>query len=238
MNHRIEKQNRASWSYNYTLWTMNFRDQFNCNRMVYLLALARAPNEASMVTPAVVANACEGIAKTLKGTYITPDNRRLPVQRDITKAIYAPGLSVVARRLLFDVAAVSRDSGGTQEVRRRARSITNSIRTGYRLPSFTTLTSDENHKAIMSRLARLLESDPAYKHCSVDVQRWYGRLQPPLQAWNTRNDHETPSYAVRRSILVNSAVNAVDGFKVHTRLAFKHCTRHANIFGLPRLLPF
>ena len=40
MNRRIEQQYRGSWSYNYTLWNMNFRDQLNRSRMVYSMALA------------------------------------------------------------------------------------------------------------------------------------------------------------------------------------------------------
>ena len=173
MNRRIEMQYRGCWSYNYTLWNINFRDQLNRSRMIYSVALAGDGQDGGMVTPEVVAKASLEIVRALKGTYITPDGKRLPVSGDISKAIYAPGLSAVARRLLYNVCAISRDIGGTQEIRRRARSITNSVRTAYGLPTFMTLSSDENHNAIMIRLVRLLKTDPAFKHSSKDQQRWY-----------------------------------------------------------------
>jgi hypothetical protein len=172
MNRRIEQQYRGCWSYNYTLWNMNFRDQLNRSRMLYSMALAGDSQKGGMVTAEVVAKASMDIVKALKGTYIAPDGKRRPVGGDITKAIYAPGLSAVARRLLFNVCAISKDIGGTQEIRRRARSITNSIRTAYGLPTFMTLSSDENHNAIMSRLVRLLKTDPAFTHSPEDQQRW------------------------------------------------------------------
>ena len=222
MNRRIEQQYRASWSYNYTLWNMNFRDQLNRSRMVYSLALSRRQDEEETVTPAVIAKAGEEIIKALKGTHVTPDNRRMPVQGDISKAIYASGLSVIARRLLYNVTAVSKDICGTQEIRRRARSMTNSVRVAFGLPIFMTLTCDENHSAIMMRMARLLECDPAYKAMPEDERRWYSRLSPPLQAWETLAEHQTPTFRVRKRVMCNSAVSAVDGFKVQARLMFKH----------------
>ena len=77
------------------------------------MALAGGSKDGDMVTLEVIAKASEEIVKALKGTYITPDDRRLPVQGDITKAVHAPGMSMVARKLLWNVAAVSKDIGGT-----------------------------------------------------------------------------------------------------------------------------
>ena len=221
MNRRIEQQYRGCWSYNYTLWNINFRDQLNRSRMLYSVALAGDNADGGQVTPEVVSRASMEIVKALKGTYITPDGKRLPVSGDITKAIYASGLSAVARRLLYNVCAISRDIAGTQEIRRRARSITNSMRTAYGLPTFMTLSSDENHNAIMARLVRLLKTDPAFKHSSEDQKRWYGRQEPPLVDWQSKCDGATPTYEDRRSMLTNSALSAADGFQIHTRLAFK-----------------
>ena len=86
--------------------------------MIYSVALAGDRKDGGMVTPEVVAKASLEIVKALKGTYITPDGKRLPVNGDITKAIYASGLSAVACRLMYNVCAITQDIGGTQEIRR------------------------------------------------------------------------------------------------------------------------
>ena len=128
-----------------------------------------------------IGNAARQIVSALKGTYMPPGgSKRMPVQGDLSKALYVQGLSPLARTLLYNTSSITRDIPGTQEVRRRARSITNSIRIFYGLPSFLTKTSDENHNAIMVRCARLLKSDPYYQTCNEEMRRMYARTEPPL----------------------------------------------------------
>ena len=101
------------------------------------MALAGDSAEGDVVTAGVIAKAGQEIVRALKGNYMTPEGKRRPVCGDITKAIYAPNLSTVARRRLYNFCAISRDIGGTQEVRRRAKPITNSIRIAFGLPSLS-----------------------------------------------------------------------------------------------------
>ena len=146
----------------------------------------------------------------------------MPVNGDLSKALYSPKVGALARSLLFSVSNITRDVAGTQELRRRARSITNAIRIAFGLPSFLTKSSDENHNAIMLRCARLSDDDPYFRNCNADMQRMYGRQYPPLVDWDKQSREMLPDYEVRRRVLCHSAVSAVDGFKIHTRLSFKY----------------
>ena len=85
-----------------------------------------------------------------------------------------------------------------------------------------TKSSDENHNAIMLRCARLSDDDPYFRNCNADMQRMYGRQYPPLVDWDKQSRAMLPDYEVRRRVLCHSAVSAVDGFKIHTRLSFKY----------------
>ena len=177
----VDATHRSSWSYNYTLWNMNFRDQLNKSKMLY-----STPNKdntgAVVISPKAISSAAQQIVAALKGTYRPPGgSNKMPVNGDLSKALYVDGLSPLARTLLFNTSGITKDIAGTQEIRRRARSITNSIRIYYGLPSFLTVSSDENHNAIMNRLARLAETDPYFQQCAPDVQRMHSQvIKDPL----------------------------------------------------------
>ena len=185
----------------------------------------RQEGEGSITTDAI-GKACEDIVRALRGTYTTPDGKQKPVQGDITKVLYSSSLSPIARRLLYNASAMSREIPGTHEIRRRARSITKSICATYGLPTFITFTADENHSAIMLRLFRLRQCDPAVVVGDPELGRWAGRLEPPLTAWDALGEDATPTYEVRRKILTNSAISAADGFRIQLFLLLK------NLLGL------
>ena len=50
----------------------------------------------------------------------------------------------------------------------------------------------------------------------------YARTEPPLVNWEEHASGTLPAYTDRRRVLCHSAVSAVDGFRVHTLLAFKY----------------
>ena len=220
MNRRIEYQVRGSWSYSYMLWNMNFRKQLNESRSVYAARPSQEGN-TERITTEVIAQACQEIVRALRGHYTTPEGKSRPVQGDITKALYSPALSPVARRLLYNVSAISRDIPGTHEIRRLARSMTKSFIVAYGLPTFITFTADENQNAIFLRLFRIRGCDPALTKGDPTLQQWAERLEPPLTSWGDRHESSIPKYEVRRRIMTNSALSANDGFRVHIRLLFK-----------------
>ena len=88
MNRRIEHQFRASWSYNYTLWNMNFRERLNQSKMMY--SVPSKDNTGAVVTSTqAIGNAARQIVSALKGTYMPPGgSKRMPVQGDLSKALY------------------------------------------------------------------------------------------------------------------------------------------------------
>ena len=212
MNRRAEHQFRGSWCFGYTLWNINFREQLNRSRMLYALSQGNAHDS---ITTFDVAQAAEGIVRALRGSYTAPNGQKRPVNGDISKAMYSTQLSPLGRRLLYSVSAITKDIPGTHEVRRRARSITNSVRTQYGLPTFITLSPDECHNAIMLRLVRVRRNDPAVQHNPEVMLPWVERLQPPLVGWDEKEPSQLPSYEVRRRLLTNSAISAADGFKIH-----------------------
>ena len=83
--------------------------------MLYSVALAGDRSDGGMIEAEAVAKASMEIVKALKGSYLAPDGKHRPVSGDITKAIYAPGLGVVARRLLYNVCAISKDISSEKE---------------------------------------------------------------------------------------------------------------------------
>ena len=91
---------------------------------------------AVTVTPAAIAKAATEIVAALKGVYLPAGGQHpMPVNGDLSKALYSPKVGALARSLLFPVSNITRDLDGTQELRRRARSITNAIRIAFGLPS-------------------------------------------------------------------------------------------------------
>ena len=59
------------------------------------------------VTSAVLTSACKDIIIALKGTYMTPSGKKMPVKGDVTKLLYATGMSALARRLLYNVQGIT-----------------------------------------------------------------------------------------------------------------------------------
>ena len=58
--------------------------------------------------------------------------------------------------------------------------------------------------------------------CTPEMRKMYARTEPPLLHWDEHASGTFPAYNVRRRVLCHSAVSAVDGFRVHTLLAFKY----------------
>ena len=97
------------------------------------------------------------LTQALRGTYKNPVNgKQLPVNGDLTKLKFVPGLSPVARRILDNAEATTRKMAGTQETRRQMRFDTNALRVKYGVPIFVTFSPDEKHNLLMIRLMVLL----------------------------------------------------------------------------------
>ena len=224
MNRRIEQQYKGDWAHNYTLWNVSFREKLNQSRMFY--AVATGHDEPGVeVSPSTLTRACQEITQALKGSYVTPEGKKMPVKGDVSKLLYATGISPLARRLLYNVQGMTQDMAGTHQSKRRARSITNSVRVQHGISYFITLSPAENQNAIIMRCVRLRASDPFLIH-NPHLARWYKRTEPAITDCDAKETEDIPDFETRRRILTNSAISCVDGFKAHTTLLFKF------IFGL------
>ena len=131
--------------------------------------------------------------------------------------------------MLLNVSHMTRSILGTQDVRRTMRFVAHYFRVYHGAAVFITLSPDEKHNSIMMRISRLRASDPSVKHQSAS-SKWFGRLEPPLVGWTERADEESPSFELRRHIMARSPLSAVDGFRTHLQLLFRH------VFGM-RMCP-
>ena len=189
MNRRVEHQYRADWSHSYTSWNLCFREQLNFSRMMYAVSSGDAES-AQTLTPSLLTSACEEILTALKGTYLTPTGQKMPVKGDVSKLLYASGISPLARRLLYNVQGITSDMAGTHQAKRRARSITNSTRILHGISFFVTLSPCESQSAIFVRCTRLRRSDPFLAQ-HPELARWYGRNEPALLAWETIDEKDS-----------------------------------------------
>ena len=105
------------------------------------------------------------------------------------------------------------------------RFIAHSFRVYHGAAIFITLSPDEKHNSTMMRVARLRDNDPSVKHHPTS-RKWFGRMEPPLVGWAEHDDEETPSFELRRHIMARSPLSAVDGFRTHLHLLFRH------VFGM------
>ena len=160
----------------------------------------------------------------------------MPVNGDLTKLKYVPGLSPVARRILDNAEATTRKIAGTQETRRQMRFDTNALRVKYGVPICVTFLPDEKHNLLTIRLSRTRRKDPALLHDAA-VALYGSRDAPKLgRAKYKQYDKDdvffalkpedladqVPSYGVRRAVLAKDSLASVDGFKIMVLLAYKH----------------
>ena len=223
MCRRIENQFRADWSFPYALWNATFRQLVNSSRTLYSIA-NQVGSEGSQLSGQELERASVEICSALRGSYMAVDGKRRPIAGDVTKAYYAPGLSQAARRMLLNVSHMTRTIPGTQEVRRTMRFVAHSFRVMHGTGVFITISPDEKHNSIMMRIARLRATDPSVKH-NPSSKKWFGRMEPPLIGWTECTDEESPSFELRRHIMARSPLSAVDGFRTHLHLLFRHVFR-------------
>ena len=76
----------------------------------------RDQETSEAITASVLTSACKEIITALKGTYLTPSGQKLPVKGDVSKLLYASGISPLARRLLYNVQGITDDMAGTQNL--------------------------------------------------------------------------------------------------------------------------
>ena len=96
----------------------------------------------------------------------------------MTKLRHVPGLGQAARKVLTNVEAKAKAIPGTHEICKTMRHQTHAYQVAYGTDTFVTFSPSEKDSALMVRLARARQSDPAVQ---VDGSAfWHRRDQPDL----------------------------------------------------------
>ncbi len=237
MARRCEGQFVRDWQMGFVSWNCRFKTAVNLSRTLWSYETVKSKGENVRVTPHDLEAASIAIVKALKGTYQNPgDGKKMPVNGDLTKLKYVPGLTPVARRILDNAEATTRKMSGTQETRRQMRFDINALRVKYGVPIFVTFSPDEKHNLLMIRLSRTRKKDPVLLNdaaASLFGCRDAPRLGRAKYTQHSQDDvflalrpedlaDQVPSYDVRRALLAKDSLASVDGFRIMVLLAYEH----------------
>ncbi|CAK9033585.1 ATP-dependent DNA helicase, partial [Durusdinium trenchii] len=225
MQRRVEAQFRRDWVFGFTLWNYIFRTMVNTQQNAYMYAL---PNEETggrtlMKNEDIAKGVMEIQDKLHYGTFTDINGVDKGVNGDFTKLRHVPNLSDGARKVLSNVEARTRNIPGTHEVRKTMRHQTHANRVCYGTSMFLTFSPSERDTAVMLRLARVREEDPALTH---DASKTFqSRSMPRLDMDFIRLDPEQlelPNYEQRRAMLSRDPLACADGFHTLVLLTLKH----------------
>ena len=229
MQRRVEAQFRRDWVFGFTLWNYIFRTMVNTQQNAYMYAL---PNEETggrtlMKSEDIAKGVMEIQDKLHHGTFTDINGVDKGVNGDFTKLRHVPNLSDGARKVLSNVEARTRNIPGTHEVRKTMRHQTHANRVCYGTSMFLTFSPSERDTALMLRLARVREEDPALTH---DASKTFqSRSMPRLDMDFIRLDPEQLAADAWRQAQRTSAADIFNQFLLTiTRVAATH-ERHTFI---------
>lgn len=132
-----------------------------------------------MLSSEEISEGAEELLKTLAtGKYLDITGEFKAVKGDMTKLRHVPGLGEAARKVLNNVEARTRTIPGTHEIRKTMRHQTHAYQVAYGTAIFVTFSPSEKDSALMVRLARARQTDPAVQ---VDGSaHWHRRDTPNL----------------------------------------------------------
>ncbi|CAJ1341228.1 unnamed protein product, partial [Effrenium voratum] len=161
MQRRVEAQFRRDWTFGFAVWNYLFRTAVNLQKNAYMFSAPSADGGSyqSLKPEDIVAGVRE-ITSRLRGTYTDINGEEKPVQGDLTKLRFA-NLKPAARKILANVEARAKNIPGTHEVRKTMRLQTHAYRVCHGTSIFLTFSPSERDTALMLRLARVREEDPA-----------------------------------------------------------------------------
>ena len=178
MARRAEGQMVRDWQMGFVSWNCHFKTAVNLSRTLWSYDTVKQEGQDVKVTAHDLEAAAIWIVKALRGTYRNPSNgNQMPVNGDLTKLKFVPGISPVAKRILNNAEATTRHMAGTQETRRQMRFDTNAMRVKYGVPIFVTFSPDDKHNLLMIRLSRTRRNDPVLLNDPTAAR--YGALNEP-----------------------------------------------------------
>ena len=180
MQRQAASQFRRDWNFSPALQNYLFRTSINLqpNAYMFMTQDADGTGRRMMTTKEIQDGVQEVYRKVNNGIYIDSNNEQKAVKGDLTKLRYVPGLSTAAHKVLNNLEARTRNVPGTHAVRTSMRHQTHAYRVKYGLSVFITFSPSEKDTAIMLRMARARQSDPAI---ADDADKsFYGRSKPEL----------------------------------------------------------
>lgn len=238
MARRVEGQLVRDWQLGFVSWNCRFKTAVNLSRTLWSYETVKENGKSVRVPAGDLEAAAISIVKSLRGTYINPtNNKKLPVNGDLTKLKFVPGLTPVARRILNNAEATTKKMSGTQETRRQMRFDTIALRVKYGVPIFVTFSPDEKHNLLMLRLSRTRRKDPVLLHDAAAAL--FGSRTTPklgLSSYTQRSGDDDvflalksedlkdqiPDYDSRRALIAKDSLASVDGFRLMVLLAYEH----------------
>ena len=89
------------WQLGFVSWNCRFKTAVNLSRTLWSYDRVKHNGETVRVKASDLEAAAISIVKALRGSYTNPtNNKKLPVNGDLTKLKFVPGLTSVARRIL------------------------------------------------------------------------------------------------------------------------------------------
>ena len=227
MQRRVEAQFRRDWTFGFAVWNYLFRTAVNLQKNAYMFSAPDADGGGyhSLKPEEIVAGAQE-LARRLNGTYTDVNGGEKPVRGDLTKLRFA-NLQPAARKILANVEARAANIPGTHEVRKTMRLQTHAYRVCYGTSIFLTFSPSERDTALMLRLARVREEDPALLRDGA--KKFQARGAPALDEEFCRLSPEAlaeslPNYEDRRALLARDPLACAEGFRTGGR-AFRVVAR-------------
>ncbi|CAJ1327813.1 unnamed protein product, partial [Effrenium voratum] len=225
MQRRVEAQFRRDWTFGFAVWNYLFRTAVNLQKNAYMFSAPSADGGSyqSLKPEDIVAGVRE-ITSRLRGTYTDINGEEKPVQGDLTKLRFA-NLKPAARKILANVEARAKNIPGTHEVRKTMRLQTHAYRVCHGTSIFLTFSPSERDTALMLRLARVREEDPALLRDGA--KKFQARGAPALDEEFCRLSPEAlaenlPNYEDRRALLARDPLACAEGFRTLVLLTLRH----------------
>ena len=181
LQRQVASQFRRDWNFTPALWNYVFRTIINLQPNSYMYATVDSDTGLRrMLTPAEIEKGAREIHRLMeKGIYVDVSGGHKAVNGDLLKVKYVPNLSPAAKKVLANMEARTKKVPGTHEVRTIMRNQTNANRVVHGLAQFITFSPSERDTAIMLRMVRARQSDPAIEHDGAAT--FYRRETPDLE---------------------------------------------------------
>ena len=188
MQRQAPSQFRRDWNFGPVLWNYQFRTRVNLQPNASRFVMRQEGSKPRDLTNKEIKEGIEEIYHKLeKGTYRDVNGDDKAIKGDITKLRYVPNLSQAAHAVLRNAEARASKIPGTHEVRSTMRHQTHAYRVCHGVAIFLTFSPSERDTAIMLRMVRARQGDPAiardpckiyYRRDKPDLDVDYMRLSP------------------------------------------------------------